>query len=446
MTDPVKFPLPPAPVPYDPPPELRELAARGPVTKAELPDGSAGWLVTGYHEVREVYSDQRYSRALVHAPGRNPRGVDSITSDGLLALDPPEHTRRRKLVAGAFTERRMQVLRPAVARIVDDLIDAMVTGPRPADLKHAFALPLPSSVICALLGVPPEDLSRFHAWSDTIMADWTRPRAEIAAAFDAIYAYMADLIARKRQAPADDLISVLIDARDAGDKLSERELVRFCFGLLLAGHETTANQINLSFVALSEHPAELARLRADPALIPDAVEELLRFVQLTASNAIPLARITREEVSLGGVTIPAGETVVPMRAVANRDPAAFPEPDRLDVLRAPTAHVAFGVGAHHCLGAQLARMELQEAFRGLLTRLPGLRMAVPLGDIEFHHGQAIVTMRELPVTWDDVLRRRSGRLAAPGSAAFSTGISILLFRDARRMPLRSMESAHSAIT
>ena len=243
-------------------------------------------------------------------------------------------------------------------------------------------------------------------WSltDTIMADWTRPRAEIAAAFDAIYAYMAGLIARKRQAPADDLISVLIKARDAGGKLSERELVRFCFGLLLAGHETTANQINLSFVALSEHPAELARLRADPRLIPDAVEELLRFTQLTASSAIPLARITREEVCLGGVTIPAGDAVLPMRAVANRDPAAFPEPDRLDVRRAPTAHIAFGWGTHHCLGAQLARMELQEAFRGLLTRLPRLRMAVPLADIEFHHGQAIATMHKLPVTWDDISR------------------------------------------
>jgi len=404
MTDPVKFPLPPAPVPYEPSPELRKLAARCPVTKAELPDGSTGWLVTGYNEVREVLTDQRYSRALVHAPGRNPRGVDSITSDGLLALDPPQHSRLRKLVAGAFTDRRMQALRPAVTRIVDDLVNAMIAGPRPADLKHAFSLPLPSSVICALLGVPPEDVSRFHAWSDTIMADWTRPRAEIAAAFDAIYAYMAGLIARKRQAPADDLISVLIEARDAGGKLSERELVRFCFGLLLAGHETTANQINMSFVALSEHPAELARLRADPGLIPHAVEELLRFAQLTASSAIPLARITREEVCLGGVTIPAGEAVLPMRAVANRDPGAFPEPDRLDLLRAPTAHIAFGWGTHHCLGAQLARMELQEAFCGLLTRLPGLRMAVPLANVEFHHGQALATMRELPVTWDDVSR------------------------------------------
>ena len=401
MTDSVKFPLPPAPLPYEPSPELRALAARCPVTKAELPDGSTGWLVTGYNEVREVLTDQRYSRSLVHAPGRNPRGVDSITSDGLLALDPPQHSRLRKLVAGAFTDRRMQALRPAVTRIVNDLVDAMIAGPRPVDLKQAFSLPLPSSVICALLGVPPEDLGRFHAWSDTIMADWTRPRAEIAAAFDAIYGYMADLIARKRQAPADDMISMLIDARDSGGKLSERELVRFCFGLLLAGHETTANQINMSFVALSQHPAELARLRADPGLIPDAVEELLRFAQLTASSAIPLARITREEVCLGGVTIPAGEAVLPMRAIANRDPAAFPEPDRLDLLRAPTAHVAFGWGTHHCLGAQLARMELQEAFRGLLTRLPGLRMAVPLADIEFHHGQAIATMRELPVTWDE---------------------------------------------
>jgi cytochrome P450 len=213
--------------------------------------------------------------------------------------------------------------------------------------------------------------------------------------------YMSELITRKRQAPGDDLISVLVDARDSAGKLTEDELVQFCIALLAAGHETTANSINMSFVALCQHPAELARLRGDPGLIPPAVEELLRYVIISGSGFVPLARVTREEVRLGGVTIPAGETVLPSFNVANRDSAAFDDPDRLDVGRAPKIHLGFGAGAHHCLGAQLARMELQEAFRGLLTRLPGLRMTVPMSGLEFRAGQAIASMRELPVTWGD---------------------------------------------
>jgi cytochrome P450 len=398
--DPVKYPLPPSPLPYDHGPELRELTAKCPVTKVELPDGSHGWLVTGFDEVREVLIDRRYSRALVYADGREPQGLERIATEGLMSLDPPEHSRLRRLAAGAFTEKRMQALRPMVAGIVAELTDAMAAGPRPADLKRAFSLPLPSNVICGLLGVPPEDLSKFHAWSDAFLGDWSRPKEELAAAGQALYGYMAELIDRKRQAPADDLISVLINARDAGDKLSESELVRLCFGLLLAGHETTANAISMFFVALCEHPGELARLRADPALIPDAVEELLRFVNFSGDGSIPMSRITREEVRLGGITIPAGETMLPLMAAANRDPAAFFEPNRLDLLRAPKTHLTFGAGAHHCLGAQLARLELQEGLRGLLTRLPGLRLAVPVQEIVFHEGQTIATMRELPVTWD----------------------------------------------
>jgi cytochrome P450 len=400
-TQPVKFPLPPPPVPYDIGPELRALSG-SPVTQVELPDGSTAWLVTGFSEVREVLIDQRYSRALAYAPGRRRQGMDIVIADSMLGMDPPEHSRMRKLVAGAFTEKRVQALRPEVARIVGTLLDRMITGPQPTDLVSAFSLPLPSWVICALLGVPPEDLGIFHRWSNTLFGDWSRRADDMAAAYLAINQYMAELIARKRNEPADDLISVLIDARDSGDKLSERELVRFCFGLLMAGHETTANQISMSFVALCHHPGELERLRADPGLIPDAVEELLRFVRINGSGTIPLSRIAREEVCLGGVTIPAGGVVLPMRNAANRDSSVFADPDRLDVGRAPKTHVGFGAGAHHCLGAQLARMELREAFGGLLTRLPGLRMAVPLADIEFREGQVIASMRELPVTWDDV--------------------------------------------
>jgi cytochrome P450 len=396
-----RFPFPPSPVPYDPGPEVRELMAKSPVNKVRLPDDSTGWLVTGFNETREVMIDQRYSRALVFAPGRQVYGVEATLADGMIGMDPPEHTRLRKLVAGAFTEKRIQALRPRVARIVDDLIDAMLAGPRPADLSHSFSLMVPASVICLLLGVPIADVDRFHAWSNVIFGDWSRSRDEITGAYGAMGGYMSELIAQKRKAPEDDLISVLIDARDSAGKLTELELVKFCIGLLAAGHETTANSINMSFLALCQHPDELARLRADPGLIPAAVEELLRYVIISGSGFVPLARITREEVCLGGVTIPPGETVLPSFNVANRDPAAFDDPDRLDIGRAPKTHLGFGAGPHHCLGAQLARMELQEAFRGLLPRLPGLRIAVPMSELEFRAGQTIASMRQLPVTWDD---------------------------------------------
>jgi cytochrome P450 len=396
-----RFPFPPSLVPYDPGQEIRELMAKCPVNRVQLPDDSTAWLVTGFDEAREVLIDQRYSRALVHAPGREVYGVEATLADGMIAMDPPEHTRLRKLVAGAFTEKRIQALRPRVARIVDDLIDAMLAGPRPTDLSHSFSLMVPASVICVLLGVPISDIDLFHEWSNVIFGDWGRSRDEIEEAYATMSRYISELIAQKRKAPEDDLISVLIDARDSTDKLTEDQLVQFCIALLAAGHETTANSINMSFVALCEHPAELARLRADPALIPAAVEEFLRYVIISGSGFVPLARITREEVCLGGVTIPAGETVLPSFNTANRDPAAFDAPDRFDVGRAPKTHLGFGAGAHHCLGAQLARMELQEAFRGLLTRLPGLRMTVPMSELEFREGQVIASMRELPVTWDD---------------------------------------------
>ncbi len=306
------------------------------------------------------------------------------------------------LVAGAFTEKRIRALRPQVTKIVDDLIDTMLAGPRPVDLSHSFSLLVPASVTCVLLGVPIADVNRFHALSNVIFGDWSRSRDEIAGAYTAIGAYMAQLIVQKRIAPEDDLISVLIDARDSVGKLSKVELIKFCIGLLAAGHETTANSISMSFVALCQYPDELARLRADPGLIPAAVDELLRYVIISGSGFVPLARVTREEVRLGGVTIPAGETVLPTFNVANRDPAAFDDPDRLDVRRAPKTHLGFGAGAHRCLGAPLARLELREAFRGLLTRLPGLRMTVPMSALEFRAGQAIGSIRELPVTWDDV--------------------------------------------
>ena len=395
------FPFSSPALPYDPAPEVRDLMAKCPVNKVRMPDDAPAWLITGFREVREAVTDQRYSRALVFAPGRQLYSVDVALAGGITAMDPPEHSRFRKLVAGAFTGRRIEALRPSVIEIVNELIDAMLAGPRPADLVSSFAFILPASVICLLLGVPVTDADRFAGLVGELAGDASRSPERMFEAYTALVGYMSELIAKRREAPEDDLISVLIDARDSKGRLSEEELVQFCITLLGAGFETTANAIGLSFVALCQHPGELDRLRADPGLIPGAVEELLRYVNIFGTGFQALPRVTREEVCLGGVTIGAGETVLSAFSAANRDPAEFEDPDRLDVGREPKSHLAFGGGAHHCLGAQLARMELQEAFRGLLTRLPGLRMAVSVPDLEFREGQALTTMRELPVTWDD---------------------------------------------
>jgi cytochrome P450 len=393
-SSPVKFT--PA-LPGQPVPEIGTISGGRPVFRAELPDGRIVWLVTGYESVRQMIIDQRFSRALAVAPGQAQPGFEMFAAGSINGMDPPEHTRLRKLVASAFTARRIEALRPRVAGIVNQLIDAMLAQPQPADLVAGFSLPLPAQVICEMLGVPAEDLGQFHAWSDTIMGDWQRDADEIMTALAAMYGYFGKLIEAKRARPADDLMSALIAARDHADRLSEHELTAMGCILLIGGHETTANQINMSLLLLFDHPGQVATLRADPGLIPGAVEELLRCTRL---GSLPPTRVTTEDVQLAGVTIPAGEKVVPLFGTANRDPSVFSDPDRLDVTRDAAGHLTFGAGVHHCLGAQLARVELQEAFRGLIGRLPGLRLAVPASDLEFKPGMAIHSLRELPVRWD----------------------------------------------
>ena len=393
-SSPVKFT--PA-LPGQPVPEIRTVSGGRPVFRAELPDGRIVWLVTGYESVRQMIIDQRFSRALAVAPGRAQPGFEMSAAGSVNGMDPPGHTRLRKLVASAFTARRVEALRPRVRSIVSQLIDAMAGHPQPADLVAGFSLPLPAQVICEMLGVPAADTGQFHAWSDTIIADWQRDSGEIMTALAQLYGYFGALIETKRAQPADDLISGLIAARDDADRLSEHELTAMCCTLLIAGHETTANQINLSLLLLLEHPGQVATLRADPELIPAAVEELLRCTRL---GGLAPARVTTEDVQLGDVVIPAGELVMPLYSTANRDPSVFTDPDRFDITRDAASHLAFGAGVHHCLGAQLARVELQEAFRGLIGQLPGLRLAVPASELQFKPGMAIHSLRELPVLWD----------------------------------------------
>jgi cytochrome P450 len=393
---PIKFtPAPPLPNPSVP--EFRALIKDRPVVLAELPDGSTAWLVSGYEQARQMAIDPRFSRALAVSSARAQQGFEALAGSSISGIDPPEHTRLRKLVASAFTARRVEALRPRAACIVEELIDALLDEPQPADLVKAFSLPLPVQVICEMLGVPTEDMEHFHAWSDTVLGDWESDSGEIMSALADMFGYFGKLIETKRARPADDLMTALIAARDQADRLSEEELMVLGCTVLIGGHETTANQINLSLLTLLNHPAELAKLRASPDLIPAAVEELLRYVRL---GGLAPARVTSEEVRIGDVTIPAGDTVIPLFGTANRDPSVFADPDRFDVTRAPASHLAFGVGVHHCLGAQLARMELQEAFRGLLGRMAGLRLAVPAEQLRFKPGMVVHSLRELPVNWD----------------------------------------------
>jgi cytochrome P450 len=393
---PIKFiPAPPSPTPSVP--EFRALVQDRPVVLAELPDGSTAWLVSGYEQARQMAVDPRFSRALALTSGRALQGFEAFARGSINGIDPPEHTRLRKLVASAFTARRVEALRPRVAAIVDELIDGLLDQQPPADLVTAFSLPLPVQVICEMLGVPTEDMEQFHAWSDTVLGDWERDTEEVMAALVDMFGYFGNLIGMKRAQPADDLMTALIAARDEDDRLSEDELMVLGCTVLIGGHETTANQINLSLLTLLDHPDEMAKLRASPDLIPGAVEEFLRYVRL---GGLAPARVTSEEVQLGNVTIPAGETVIPLFGTANRDPSVFTDPDRFDVTRPPANHLAFGVGPHHCLGAQLARLELQEAFRGLLARVPGLRLAVPPDQLRFKTGMVIHSLLELPVAWD----------------------------------------------
>jgi cytochrome P450 len=381
----------------DPWPEFGALLRNKPVVRVEMPDGSIGWLVSGYNEVRQMLADQRFSRARAVAPGRALQGTEVFAAGSVNGLDPPEHTRIRRLVASAFTARRVEAMRPRVASIVDELIDGLLDQPQPADFVARFSLPLPVQVICEMLGIPAEDMEQFHAWSDTIMGDWKQDSGEIMTALVDLYGYFAGLIEVKRARPGDDLMSALIAARDDTDRLSEEELTILGCTLLIGGHETTANQINLSLLLLLDNSCELERLRADLGLIPGAVEELMRYVRL--GGGLPPARMTTEDVEVGGVTIPAGEVVLPLFASANRDPSVFSDPDRFDVSRVPANHLAFGAGVHHCLGAQLARLELQEAFRGLLVRVPGIRLAVPATALQFKPGMAIHSLQELPIRW-----------------------------------------------
>jgi cytochrome P450 len=393
---PIPYPLSPAETIYHPSPDYAELREKCPVPHIELPDGTLAWLATRHADVRQVFTDPRFSRAAAAGENRPTRELGSLAEDSLIGMDPPRHTKMRRVVSHAFTFRRVELLRPQVVELIDGMIDRLEAAGPGADLIRYVSGPLPIYVISKLFGIPEADQQKVRRWSDALVGDWDADPAAPQAALDAF----GEMIAERRKQPGDDLMSALVEAWDAEDDLSERELIAVTAGIFVGGHETTTNQINLFLLVLSRHPEQLAALDGhDVEAVGRAVEELSRFIQL-GDNGVLLPRVTTEAVSLGGVSLPAGAPVLPAIVSANRDSSVFADADRLDLSRPTNPHLGFGAGPHHCLGAALARMELQEALGALLRRLPGLRIAVPEEQLRFKPGLVVRSLESLPVSWD----------------------------------------------
>ncbi|MEV6611207.1 cytochrome P450 [Kutzneria sp. NPDC051319] len=383
--------------PFDPPPQV---LAADPVSRVRIWDGSTPWLITDYELQRSVLGDPRFS-----ADSRKagfPAQTAAIlarreNSRAFISMDDPEHDRHRKMLTRNFMIKRVEAMRPRVQEIVDGLIDDMLAGDKPADLVTDFALPVPSLVICELLGVPYSDHDFFQARSKKLVARST-PVEEAVKAGDELRQYLLDLVAAKEKEPTDDLIGRLVSDQLATGELTRREVADMAVLMLVAGHETTANMIGLGTLALLEHPEQLAELRdtEDPKLVANAVEELLRYLTIVHTGR---RRVATEDVEVAGQLVRAGEGVILANDAGNRNEDAFPEPDRLDIHRQARHHIAFGFGVHQCLGQPLARMELQVVYSTLYRRIPTLKLAVPFEDVQFKHDAFVYGVHSLPVTW-----------------------------------------------
>lgn len=395
------FPMPRADgCPFAPPPKALQLNAARQLNRVRIWYGSTPWLVTGYEAIRSLFADGRasvddrkpgyphWNEGMLATVHKRPRSV--FTSDA------EEHTRFRRMLSRPFTFKRVEALRPAVQRITDEHIDAILVGPKPADLVEGLALAIPSLVISEMLGVPYEDAEFFQTQANRGMSRYASAE-DAAQGAGALAKYLADLVRSKIGNPSEDLVSDLAE-RVKSEEISVREAAQLATGVLIAGHETTAGQLGVSIVALLEHPGQAALLRDadDPKVIAGAIEELLRYVSIIQTGQ---RRIAVEDIEVGGELIRAGEGIILDVAPANWDTRQFPEPDRLDLTRDDGPHVGFGYGMHQCVGQQLARMELQIVLPTLLRRIPTMRLAVPLDELPFKHDALAYGLYELPVTW-----------------------------------------------
>jgi cytochrome P450 len=387
--------------PLDPPPELRRLAAEKPLAKVRIWDGSTPWIVTGHAAQRALLGDPRVSadERLPGFPHWNEGMAAGVAHRprSVFNSDAPEHTRYRRMMTSPFTYKRVEALRPSIQKMTDDLVDAMLAGPKPADLVEALALPLPTLMISELLGVPYED-HEFFQHHATVGVDRYASAEQGMRSARAIGGYLAKLIEKRAAEPADDVVSDLAARVSAGD-ITAAEASMMAVGLLFAGHETSSNMIALGTLALLQHPDELALLRHsdDPRVVAGAVEELLRYLGIIHGGQ---RRVAKEDIEIDGEVIRAGEGIIVELAIANRDANVFAEPDRLNLRReAARHHNAFGFGIHQCVGQQLARVELQVVYGTLYRRVPTLRLAPTLDQIEFKHDRLAYGVYKLPVTW-----------------------------------------------
>ncbi|MFF9410198.1 cytochrome P450 [Streptomyces anandii] len=401
MTDPTALSAPVAfpqdrTCPYHPPAGYDPLRTARPLTRVTLYDGRPAWMVTGHSVARDLLADARLStdRTRDGFPATTPRfaAVRKRTT-ALLGVDDPEHRAQRRMMIPSFTLKRATAQRPRIQRIVDGLIETMTAQDPPAELVGAFALPVPSMVICELLGVPYADHEFFEEQSRRLLRGPTADDTQDAR--DRLEEYLGDLVDRKGAEDGDGLLDELVRRQAREGRPDRAELVALAIILLVAGHETTANMISLGTFTLLRHPGRLAELRADPALLPAAVDELMRMLSI----ADGLLRLATEDIEVAGTTIRAGDAVLFSTSLINRDQDVYPAPDTLDLHRPARHHVAFGFGIHQCLGQNLARTELEIALGTLITRLPALRLAAPPEEIPFKPGDTIQGMLELPVTW-----------------------------------------------
>ncbi|BCJ56100.1 cytochrome P450 [Actinoplanes sp. NBRC 14428] len=399
--DDVAFPVARA-CPFAEPAEYAWAREHSPVRKVRVRGGEEAWWVSRHAEGRTVLADPRFSsdrrRDGFPLPGADKAVRERFRSQppSMIGMDGEQHAAERRALIGEFTVKRLAALRPRVQEIVDGFIDDLLAAPdRSADLVRALALPVPSLVICELLGVPYADHDFFQNCTAKLVSRST-PDDERGRAVDDLRGYLSDLITRKEAEPGDDLFSRQLARRREQGELDRPGLVSMAFLLLAAGHETTANMISLGVVGLLSNPDQLAALRADPGRTPMAVEELLRYFAIVEAAT---ARVATEDVEIGGVTVAAGEGIIVSGLSANRDPAVFPDPATLDIARGARHHLAFGYGPHQCLGQNLARLELQIVFDTLFRRVPTLRLAVPIDEVTFKPDAVIYGAAELPVTW-----------------------------------------------
>jgi len=386
--------------PFDPPPEYAKLRVEAPATKVRLHDGTPAWIVTRHAEARALLTDPRLSGDVrrpgfpIVLPGQE--GLRQQEHVPFVKMDPPEHTRYRRMLIGEFTVARLNALRPRIQRVVDRLLDDLATASPPVDLVEAFALPVPSMVICELLGIPYADHEFFEERSRIAIRRGSTPE-QIHRAFYDLMVYLDRLLKRKDRNPADDLLSRLVVERERTGALSHDEILSVAMLLLTAGHETSANMISLGTLTLLRHPERIPLLQTDPTLLRGVVEELLRYLSIadTVPTRIALADIELDD----GVRIRAGEGVVILIAAANHDERTFAHPETFDPERTTRQHIAFGYGVHQCLGQNLVRVELEVVFRTLFARFPNLRVAVPVEDLPFRHDAELYGVWELPVEW-----------------------------------------------